>query len=152
MCSPWRLCSRMISSPMRPRWCILHGDYGTGWFTLLWTGWFPLLWTGWFALLWTRWFALFWDRMIGFPMDRMISSPIEASYPSILGLMGSTSHLINKQGNGVRDHSSTIDGRIVVSTVLPMLGWPLLSWDQRNWSGISMSGLRHSLVILIWDQ
>ena len=70
MCSPWRLCSKMISSPVR----------------------------------------------IG-----LISSPIEASYPCSLGLMGSTSHLINEQGNEDRDHSST-DGRIVVSTVLPMLG------------------------------
>ncbi len=52
----------------------------------------------------------------------LISSPIEASYPCSLGLMGSTSHLINEQGNEDRDHSSTIDGRIVVSTVLPMLG------------------------------
>ena len=52
----------------------------------------------------------------------LISSPIEASYPCSLGLMGSTSHLANEQGNGVRDHSSTIDGHIVVSTVLPMLG------------------------------
>ena len=51
----------------------------------------------------------------------LISSPVEASYPCSLGLMGSTSHLINEQGNEVRDHSST-DGRIVVSTVLPMLG------------------------------
>jgi len=54
--------------------------------------------------------------------DRMNGSPVEASYPCSLGLMGSTSHLINEQGNGVRDHSSTIDGRIIVSTVLPMLG------------------------------
>ena len=51
----------------------------------------------------------------------LISSPIEASYPCSLGLMGSTSHLINEQGNEVRDHSS-IDGCIVVSTVLPTLG------------------------------
>ena len=51
----------------------------------------------------------------------LISSPVEASYPCSLGLMGSTSHLINEQGNEVRDHSST-DGRIVVSTVLPTLG------------------------------
>ena len=51
----------------------------------------------------------------------LISSPVEASYPCSLGLMGSTSHLINEQGNEVRDHSST-DGRIVVTTVLPMLG------------------------------
>ena len=61
------------------------------------------------------------DRMILSPVDRMISSPVEASYPCSLGLMGSTSHLINEQGNEVRDHSST-DGRIVVTTVLPMLG------------------------------
>ncbi len=61
------------------------------------------------------------DRMIRSPVDRMISSPVEASYPCSLGLMGSTSHLINEQGNEVRDHSST-DGRIVVSTILPMLG------------------------------
>jgi len=52
----------------------------------------------------------------------MIGSLVEASYPRSLGLMGSTSHLINEQGIGVRDHSSTIDGRNVVSTVLPMLG------------------------------
>jgi len=63
-----------------------------------------------------------WGRMIRSPVDRMISSPVEASYPCSLGLMGSTSHLINEQGNGVRDHNSTIDGRIDVSTVLPMLG------------------------------
>ncbi len=62
------------------------------------------------------------DRMIHSPMYRMISSPVEASYPCSLGLMGSTSHLINEQGNGVRDHSSTIDGHTIVSTVLPMLG------------------------------
>ena len=62
------------------------------------------------------------DRMIRSPVDRMISSPVKASYPCSLGLMGSTSHVINEQGNGVRDHSSTIDGSIVVSTVLPMLG------------------------------
>jgi len=62
------------------------------------------------------------DRIIRSPMDRMISSPVEASYPCSLGLMGSTSHLINEQGNEDRDHSSTIDGRIAVSTVLPMLG------------------------------
>ena len=61
------------------------------------------------------------DRMIRSPVDRMISSPVEASYPCSLGLMGSTSHLINEQGNEDRDHSST-DGRIVVSTILPMLG------------------------------
>ena len=52
----------------------------------------------------------------------LISSPVEASYPCSLGLMGSTSHLINEEGNEDRDHSSTIDGRIAVSTVLPMLG------------------------------
>ena len=51
----------------------------------------------------------------------LISSPIEASYPCSLGLMGSTSHLINEQGNEVRDHSSTNEC-IVVSTVLPTLG------------------------------
>ena len=62
------------------------------------------------------------DRMIRSPMDMMIHSPVEASYPCSLGLMGSISHLINEQGNGVRDHSSTINGRIVISTVLPMLG------------------------------
>ena len=50
----------------------------------------------------------------------LISSPVEASYPCSLGLMGSTSHLINEQGNEDTDHSST-DGHIVVSTVLPML-------------------------------
>ena len=50
----------------------------------------------------------------------LISSPVEASYLCSLGLMGSTSHLINEQGNEVRDHSST-DGRIIVSTVHPML-------------------------------
>ena len=60
--------------------------------------------------------------MIRSPVDMMISSPVEASYPCSLGLMGSTSHLINEQGNGVRDHSSTIDGCIIVSTVLPILG------------------------------
>ena len=54
-------------------------------------------------------------------VDRMISSPIEASYPCSLGLMGSTSHLINQKGNEDRDHSST-DGCITVSTVLPILG------------------------------
>jgi len=36
--------------------------------------------------------------------------------------MGSTSHLINEQGNEDRDHSSTIDGCIAISTILPMLG------------------------------
>ena len=51
----------------------------------------------------------------------LISSSVEASYPCSLGLMGSTSHLINEKGNEDRDHSST-DGRIVVSIVLPMLG------------------------------
>ena len=51
----------------------------------------------------------------------LISSPIEASYLCSLGLMGSTSHLINEQRNEVRDHSST-DGCIVVSTILPTLG------------------------------
>ena len=56
----------------------------------------------------------------------LISSPVEASYPCSLGLMGSTSHLINEQGNGFRDHSSTIDGCIIVSTILPMLGLPSL--------------------------
>jgi len=60
--------------------------------------------------------------MIRSPVDRMISSPIKASYPCSLGLMGSTSHVIIEQGNGVRDHISTIDGCIIVSTVLPMLG------------------------------
>ena len=60
------------------------------------------------------------DRMIRSPVDRMISSPVEASYPCSLGLIGITSNLINEQGNGVRDHSSTIDGRIVVSIILPM--------------------------------
>ena len=55
-------------------------------------------------------------------MDRMSGSLVEVSYPCSLGLMGSTPHLTNEQGNGVRDHSSTIDGRIVVSIVLPMLG------------------------------
>jgi len=61
------------------------------------------------------------DMMICSPMDRMISSPVEESYPCSLGLMGSTSHLMNEQGNEDRDHSSSIDGHIVVSTVLPML-------------------------------
>jgi len=51
----------------------------------------------------------------------LISSPVEASYPCILGLMGSNSHLINEQGNEVRDHSST-DEHIIISTILPMLG------------------------------
>jgi len=51
----------------------------------------------------------------------LMCSPWEASYPCSLGLMGSTSHLINEQGNEVRDHSST-NGRIVVSTVFPTLG------------------------------
>ena len=51
----------------------------------------------------------------------LISSPVEASYPCNLGLIGSTSHLSNEQGNEDRDHSST-DGRIDVSTILPMLG------------------------------
>ena len=51
----------------------------------------------------------------------LISSPVEASYPCSLGLMRSTSHLINEQGNEVRDHSST-NGCIVVSTILPTLG------------------------------
>ena len=50
-----------------------------------------------------------------------ISSPVEASYPCSLGLMGSTSHLINEQGNEDMDHSST-DGHIILFTVLPMLG------------------------------
>ena len=58
-----------------------------------------------------------------------ISSPVKASYPCNLELMGSTSHLINEQGNEVRDHSST-DGRIVVSTLLPTLRCPPLIWDQ----------------------
>ena len=62
------------------------------------------------------------DRMIRSPVDRMISSPVEASYPCSLRLMGSTSHLINEQGNDDREHSSIIDRRNVVSTVLPMLG------------------------------
>ena len=61
------------------------------------------------------------DRMIRSLVDRMTRSLVEASYPCSLGLMGSTSHLINEQGNEDRDHSST-DGHIVVSTVLPMLG------------------------------
>jgi len=30
--------------------------------------------------------------------------------------------MINEEGNGVRDDSITIDGRIVVSTVILMLG------------------------------
>ena len=47
----------------------------------------------------------------------LISSPVEASYPCSLGLMGSTSHLINEQGNEVRDHSST-DEHIIISTIL----------------------------------
>ena len=62
------------------------------------------------------------DRMIRSSVDRMISSPVKTSYPCSLGHMGSNSHLINEQGNEDRDHSSTIDGCIVVSTVLPMLG------------------------------
>ena len=67
------------------------------------------------------------DRMICSPVDRMIISHVDASYPCSLGLMGSTSHLINEQGNEDRDHSSTIDGCIVVSTILPMLEWlPLI--------------------------
>jgi len=70
------------------------------------------------------------DRMIHSPVDRMISSPIEASYPCSLGLMGSTSHLINEQVNEDRDHSRSINGCIVVSTILPMLGLPPLIWDQ----------------------
>jgi len=43
--------------------------------------------------------------------DKMIRSPVdvEASYPCSLGLMGSTSHLINEHGNEDRDHSSSID-------------------------------------------
>jgi len=61
------------------------------------------------------------DRMIFSLVDRMISSLVKASYPCSLGLMGSTSHLINEHGNEDRDHSST-DGCIVVSTVLFMLG------------------------------
>ena len=63
-----------------------------------------------------------WGKMIYSPVDKMISSPVEAFYPCSLGLMGSTSHLINEQGNGVREHSSTIDGRIDLSILLPMLG------------------------------
>jgi len=62
------------------------------------------------------------DRMIRSPVDKMIHSLVQASYPCSPGLMGSTSHLINEQGNEDRDHSSSIDGRIVVSTILPMLG------------------------------
>ena len=59
-------------------------------------------------------------RLMCSPMRTgLISSPIEASYPCSMGLMGSTSHLINEQGNEVRDHST--DGCIVVSTVLPTL-------------------------------
>lgn len=68
----------------------------------------------------SSWYPL--DRMIRSPVDTMISYPVEASYPCSLGLMGSTSHLINEQGNEDRDHNSTIDGCIIVSTVLPMLG------------------------------
>jgi len=60
--------------------------------------------------------------MIRSPVDRMISSPVEASYPCSLGLMGSTSHLINEQGNEDRDHSRSIDGRIIIFTVLLILG------------------------------
>ena len=62
------------------------------------------------------------DRMIRSLVDKMISSPVEASYPCSLGLMGSTSHLINEQRNEDRDHSSTIDRHITISTVLAMLG------------------------------
>ena len=58
----------------------------------------------------------------------LITSPVEASYPCNLGLMGSTSHLINEQGNEDRDHSST-NGCMDVSIVLPMLGWRSLIWD-----------------------
>ena len=99
------LCSRMISSPVRLGWCVLHGDCVVGWLVLLWG-------------------------------HDWLSSPVEVSYPCSLGLMGSTSHLINEQGNDDRDHSS-IDGRITVSTVLPMLGWPSLIWDQWYWSRTS---------------
>jgi len=103
MCSPWRLCSRMISSPVRPGWCVLHGNCVARWLVLLWG-------------------------------KDWLSSLVEASYPCNLGLMGSASHLIDEQGNEDRDHSST-DGRIVVSIVLPMLGWPSLIWYQWYWSG-----------------
>jgi len=47
--------------------------------------------------------------MISYPVGQMISSLIEASYQCSLRFIGSTSHLINEQGNGVRDHSITID-------------------------------------------
>ena len=30
------LCSRMISSPVRSGWCVLHDDYVVGWLVLLW--------------------------------------------------------------------------------------------------------------------
>ena len=129
MYSPWQLCSKMISSPVRPRWCVLCGDCGTGWFALLWA-----------RMISSLWHPL--DMMIHSPMHRMISSPIEASYPCSLGLMGSTSHLINEQGNEDRDHSGT-DGRIAVSTVLLMLGWPSVIWDQWYWSGTSGRSCTH---------
>jgi len=61
------------------------------------------------------------DKMIFSPVDRMISSPVKESYPCSLGVMGSTSHLINEHGNEDRDHSSTIDRCITVSTILPVL-------------------------------
>ena len=70
-------------------------------------------------------------RLMCSPMRTgLISSPVEASYPCSLGLMGSTSHLINEKGNEDRDHSSSIDGSIVVSTILPMIGLPPLIGDQ----------------------
>lgn len=73
------------------------------------------------------------NRMISSLVRRgLISYPIKKSYPCSLGLMGCTSHLINRHGNEDRDHSSS-DGRIIVSTMLPILGWTSLTWDQWYW-------------------
>ena len=111
MCSPWRLCSRVISSPVRPGWCILHGYFVAGWLVLLWGH----------------------DWLCSF---------VKASYPCSQWLIESTSHLINEQGNEVRDHSST-DGCIAVSTILPTLGWPSLIWDEWYWFGTSGRSCTH---------